>query len=90
LLCFIIQIQQATHSMENLRLPIYGSTLYLAIYTLGASTGAFTPPLIGLLFGLSPLLVIWMVYVVLRKGVYNGPDFEDQFYEDYAAGGDKS
>lgn len=76
--------------MENLRIPVYGTTLYLLLYSVGASSGTLPPPLISLMFGISPLLVFWMVYSILRKGVYEGPSFEEQFYEDYAVGGDNS
>jgi hypothetical protein len=34
------------------------------------------------LFGISPLLVIWLVYRVLRNGEASAYTFSERFYED--------
>jgi hypothetical protein len=34
-------------------------------------------PLIGTMFLLSPFLVAWMVYTVLKKGVYTGRELAE-------------
>ena len=59
-------------------------SIYLLIYTIFAHSpamGWLTPTM----FVLSPFLVIWMVYTVLKKGEYNGPELasEQEFgYQD--------
>lgn len=43
------------------------------------------PGLTGLIYGLSPFLMIWMVYSVIRYGKYDGPelDSDEEFgYQD--------
>lgn len=48
-------------------------SVYLLIYTVFAhmpSMEWLTPAM----YMLSPFLVIWMVYTVLKKGEYNGPE----------------
>ena len=50
-------------------------TLYLLAYTIICHTN---PPqwLPALMFTLSPFLMIYMVYTVLRFGIYNGPELQ--------------
>lgn len=51
-------------------------TLYLVIYTLLFQLGA-SFNLLGILFMLSPFLVIWMVYTVLRFGKFEGKELDE-------------
>jgi hypothetical protein len=46
-------------------------TLYLLIYTVLFQSGTSIDILMSM-FSLSPFLVIWMVYVVLKYGKFNG------------------
>ncbi|MCA1751398.1 MAG: hypothetical protein ABR572_02825 [Cryomorphaceae bacterium] len=47
----------------------------LLIYTILASLEMYLG-LVFLLVGISPLLIIWMVWTVLRHGEYNGPELD--------------
>ena len=69
--------------MKNIRFPIYYATAYLAIYVLCLETMGMNS-MVLILFGLSPLVVIWMVYRVLKDGEPSEKHFEQHFYEDYA------
>ena len=64
--------------MEKIRIPILLSTLYLLIYTLST---ALAIPLA--FFSLSPVVVIWLVWKVLRDGEPSELTFEEAFYEDH-------
>lgn len=58
---------------------------YLLIYTVIAHTTALSL-LAPFLYFLSPFLVIWMVYTVLKKGEYTGPELlpDEEFgYQDW-------
>lgn len=68
--------------MKGIRLPVYVVTVYLILYTIlhlaGVSLFILMP-----MFSVSPFLVIWMVYKVLKNGKPSSKTFEDQFYEDF-------
>lgn len=71
--------------MKNPKTAIILTTLYLVVYTL---SGQLYPNLSLMLFmfSLSPVLLIWMVYTVLKYGVYSGKELKDNEewgYEDY-------
>lgn len=68
--------------MKRIRFPIYFTTGFLIVY---ATTALFevNVMLTVTMFIISPFLVIWMVYSVLKKGKYNGPTFNEKFYEDH-------
>jgi hypothetical protein len=68
--------------MEKIKLPIIVTTVYLAIYAATAQMESAIRLTI-LLFSLSPLPVIWMVWRVLRDGVPSKYTFTERFYEDY-------
>jgi len=58
-------------------------SIYLLIFLISVSYGAIN--LASFLFLFSPLLVLWMVYTVIRYGVYTGKelaDDEEWGYED--------
>jgi hypothetical protein len=51
-------------------------TLLLVVYTTFASLNVF----LGFVFltaSLSPLLIIWMVWVVIKHGEYRGPELKE-------------
>jgi hypothetical protein len=56
------------------------TTAYLLVYNIVTHSSVHEVwPM--LLFTLSPFFVIWMVYIVLRHGEYNGPELRaDQEY----------
>jgi membrane protein implicated in regulation of membrane protease activity len=68
--------------MEKIKTPILLATLYLLIYTLVSFIPGL-PALAVLLFSLSPIVVIWMVYRVLKDGEPSQYTFEEVFYEDH-------
>jgi hypothetical protein len=55
----------------------------LLIYTIFATLEVFMASVL-LVFSLSPLLVIWMVWVVLRHGTYHGGELEAEQEFGYA------
>jgi len=67
--------------MKNIRFPVWFTTFYLLFFTISALYG-ISPLLTLVLFLLSPVMVIWMVYSVLTKGEYHGATFNERFYED--------
>ncbi|HKK39532.1 MAG TPA: hypothetical protein VJ949_08945 [Cryomorphaceae bacterium] len=62
--------------MKNETIAIAGVSLVLLLYTIFASTGILLN-WVALIFSLSPVLIIWMVWVVLKYGEYNGEELED-------------
>ena len=69
--------------MKHIKFPVYFTTIYLVIYTLLAQYEA-TQFLVPWLFVISPFVVLWMVYRVLKYGVESKKTFEEAFYEDVA------
>lgn len=67
--------------MENIKFPIYLTTLYLIIYTLSPYLG-FGDGIILLMFVFAPFLVIWMVIRILKDGKESQRKFEDYWYDD--------
>lgn len=70
-----------------LRKPLFAVgavTCYLALFY-GLFIGGAPASVIGGMYALSPFLVAWMVVVVLKYGVYKGPELkadEEWGYED--------
>lgn len=63
-----------------LKNPVFATvmvTLYLVCYTLLFQLGA-SFNVLGIMFILSPFLVLWMVYTVLRFGKFEGKELDDQ------------
>ena len=56
------------------------TTAYLLVFVILVVAGYADAA--AALFILSPLLVIWMVYIVLRYGVASGRTFDEYFYDD--------
>lgn len=68
--------------MEKLRIPILLSSLYLLVYTLSTLVPVhLVLPLF--LFSVSPLVVLWLVYKVLKDGKESSLTFDEAFYEDH-------
>lgn len=69
--------------MEKIRTPLLVATFYLLVYTLSAALPIHLAIPLAL-FSLSPVVVIWMVYRVLKDGEASELTFEEAFYEDHA------
>jgi hypothetical protein len=70
--------------MKHDTIAVAGVSFVLLVYTMLASLEVLLS-WVALIFAISPVLVIWMVWVVLRHGEYNGKELvEDQEfgYED--------
>jgi hypothetical protein len=67
--------------MNKIKFPIYLTTVILVVYTFLVGMD-LVPALVFMLFGISPLLVIWLVYRVLRDGEASAYTFSERFYED--------
>lgn len=70
--------------MEKIKFPVYSATLFLVIYTMMSVMG-FPYPLIAGMFSVSPIVVIWMVYRVLRDADPSQKTFNNFWYEDNEA-----
>lgn len=51
-------------------------TIYLVVYTVLFHTDA-PLPILGSMFLLSPFLVLWMVYTILRHGKFEGKELAE-------------
>lgn len=63
------------------------STIYLFVFILVVGLGY--GDLAMAMFLLSPLLVLWLVYTVLRFGQASGRTFDEYFYDDVNIRADK-
>lgn len=63
------------------------STIYLLVFALVVGIG-YGDMAMGM-FLLSPLLVLWLVYTVLRFGEPSGRTFDEYFYDDVNIRADK-
>lgn len=63
------------------------STAYLFIFVLLVALGYGDMAMI--MFLLSPLLIIWLVYTVLHHGKPSGRTFDEYFYDDVDIRADK-
>lgn len=61
---------------QNYKLATILVTIYLVIYTLLHHAGA-SLQLLGAMFLLSPFLVIWMAYTILKFAPYHGKELEN-------------
>lgn len=62
--------------MRNHRFATAFVTLYLVVYTILHQAGADLR-ILAWMFVFSPALVIWMVYTILKYGVYAGPELAE-------------
>ena len=68
--------------MKNYLFPVYVVTGFLLVYVTSIQVN-LSVPLIYFMFGISPVLVIWMVYRVLTADVDVPHTFEERWYEDF-------
>lgn len=67
-------------SMNKSVIAAIAATLYLVFYTLIPHTLIDLLPLFYLMFALSPLLVLWLVYTVLTDKNDNPKTFSDGYW----------
>ncbi|MCZ4409973.1 hypothetical protein O3Q51_14220 [Cryomorphaceae bacterium 1068] len=63
--------------MKHESIAVGGVSMILLLYTMFASTGILLN-WVAFIFAASPVLIIWMVWVVLKYGEYNGEELEDE------------
>jgi hypothetical protein len=70
-----------SHIMKNIKFPIYFVTAVLFAYSI---LSQFYPDsiVIVMVFALSPFLITWMVYKVLKDGQPSARTFDEYFYDD--------
>ena len=68
--------------MEKIKTPILLTTLYVFVYLAVCELDP-TARWAIMLFSLSPVPVIWMVYRVLRDGTPSTFTFKEKFYDDH-------
>jgi uncharacterized membrane-anchored protein YitT (DUF2179 family) len=68
--------------MKSAWFPVGLVTIFLVAYVVIAATG-LSYFLSAMLFTVSPILVIWMVFRVLKSPYDSGKTFNDHFYEDH-------
>lgn len=61
--------------LKNPGFVVAAVTLYLVVYTVLFHTGASMNVLVSM-FLVSPVLVLWMVYVVLKYGKFDSKELE--------------
>jgi hypothetical protein len=71
------------HIWQNHKFATILVTVYLIIYTFLHQSGA-SLKVLGLMFLMSPFLVIWMAYTILRYAPYNGRELKED--EEWAYG----
>ena len=67
--------------MKNSLVPVAIVSVILIIYTFITVSG-IALWLSYLVFGISPLLIIWMVIMVLKSDDASGRTFDEYFYDD--------
>lgn len=68
--------------MKNVPVIITIVTIYAIFFQVAPSIG-IADEIIFTLFFLSPFLVIYMAYVVLKYGKPSGNTFDERFYDDW-------
>lgn len=68
--------------MKKIKWPIILVTVYLVCYNASPVFG-FSTDIILALYMLSPFLLCWMVYKILKNGIPSKRTFDDYFYDDY-------
>lgn len=71
--------------MKNYKFATVFATLYLIIYTVLQQLSA-PLPVLGVLFLLSPVVVIWMAYTIIRYAPYNGKEYGGEIPDDELRG----
>ena len=68
--------------MKKPAIVIALATLYLIIFQISPYINASEEAIIAM-FILSPFIVIYMAYVILKYGKPSGHTFEERFYDDF-------
>ena len=63
--------------MKHDLIAVLAVSALLLLYTIFAALDMFIG-FVLLVAGLSPLAIIWMVWVVIKHGEYNGPELESE------------
>jgi ABC-type Na+ efflux pump permease subunit len=66
--------------MKGIRFPVLFVTIFLFVYVAFAYFSL--DAIVMTMFSISPFLVIWMVYRVLKYGKPSGRTFSEHFYDD--------
>ncbi|MEP7108710.1 MAG: hypothetical protein ABI760_12025, partial [Ferruginibacter sp.] len=67
--------------MQNIKLPVFIVSAYAFFYQFTPYIG-FSDITIMAMFTISPVLVCWMAYKILKNGNPSQRSFEEYFYED--------
>ncbi|MDB5229348.1 MAG: hypothetical protein JWN76_153 [Chitinophagaceae bacterium] len=62
--------------MKNYKLVTAIVTIYLLVYTILQQMGA-SLTILAVMFALSPVLILWMTFTILRYAPYKGPELEE-------------
>ena len=68
--------------MERIKSPIYFSTLFLVVYVI-VSHAESVANISLIMFSISPIVVLWLAYKILRDGRPSGQTFKQKFYDDH-------
>jgi hypothetical protein len=71
-----------TNRMKKIPVVIAFSTLYLFFFQLAPFIGINEKVIVGM-FMLSPVVVLYMVYVILKYGKPSSFTFDERFYDDW-------
>ena len=74
--------------MKNYLIPVFTVTGYLLIYIVSIGLELHIR-LILFMFSISPVLILWMVYRVLKAKVLVSHTFEEKWYEDLELEGEQ-
>ncbi len=67
--------------MKGIRFPLVSVTAFLVVYAVLAWF-AFDTAVLAM-FAVSPFLVLWVIYRVLKDGQPSGRSFNEHFYDDW-------
>lgn len=67
--------------MEKIKSPIIFASSFWLFYQLSPYIG-FSDNFIITMYILSPLVVLWMAYRILKDGAPSGRSFDEYFYDD--------
>ena len=62
--------------MKNYKLVTAIVTIYLLTYTIMQQMGA-SLGILAVMFALSPVLILWMTFTILRYAPYKGPELKE-------------
>ena len=68
--------------MKDLKHVIGLASLFVVVYHSAPFIG-IPAEVIALMFVLSPFVVLWMVYSILKHGKPSGHTFDERFYDDW-------